>query len=89
MWDVADAGESNAGAERLTDDRVDRILKAVIAGSLIMFTVSVATLAAAASLLLWFYGAWSAWIEVAALAFCGLAVVLSIATVKMWLTDEL
>lgn len=89
MWDVADAGESNAGAERLTDDRVDRILKAVVAGSLIMFTVSVAVLAAAGSLLLWFYGAWSAWIEVAALTFCGLAVVLPIATVKMWLTDEL
>ena len=89
MWDVADAGESNAGAERLTDDRVDRILKAVVAGSLIMFTVSVAVLAAAGSLLLWFYGAWSAWIEVAALAFCGLDVALSIATVEIWLTDAL
>lgn len=89
MWDVADAGESNAGAERLTDDRVDRILKAIVAGSLIMFTASVAVLAAAGSLLLWFYGAWSAWIEVAVLAFCGLDVVLSIAAVKMWLTDEL
>lgn len=89
MWDVADAGESNAGAERLTDDRVDRILKAVVAGSLIMFTVSVAMLAAAGSLLLWFYGAWSVWIEVAVLAFCGLEVVLSIATVKTWLADEL
>lgn len=88
MWDVEDAGEGSARAEKFTDDRVDRILKAVIAGSLIMFTASVATLAAAASLLLWFYGAWSAWIEVAVLAFCGLAVVLSIATVKMWLTDE-
>lgn len=89
MWDVADAGKSNAVAERLTDDRVDRILKAIVAGSLIMFTVSVAVLAAAGSLLLWFYGAWSAWIEVAVLAFCGLDMVLSIATVKMWLADEL
>lgn len=89
MRDEADAGSTGARVERFTDDRVDRILKAVIAGSLIMLTGSGATLAAAASLLLWFYGAWSTWIEVAVLAFCGLVVVLSIAIVKMWLADEL
>ena len=89
MWDAADAGKSNAGAERFTDDRVDRMLKAIVAGSLIMLAGSVGTLAAVASLLLWFYGAWSAWIEVAVLAFCVLVVTLSITTVKMWLTDEL
>lgn len=72
--------DSKPGAE----DPVSRTLKTVVAGGFMLLAVSASFIAAVISLVLWFYGAWSAVVELIVLGACAMLTAGSIVLLVDW-----
>lgn len=88
--DTDEEREAHEGSLRSLDagSHVSRPARAAIAVCAVALSIAVALLAAAASLALWFYGAWPAGVELAMLAACVLVVALTAVSVRLWVHGE-
>lgn len=87
--DEEDGGGVDASSPQPADDHADKTRRTEVAGALVMLAAVVSLLAAAGSMMLWFYGAWSAGVEIGALAVCALTFVLAAVSARLWIAGEL
>ena len=89
--DTGKGKEAHVGSRRslYTGDNVNGPVRTAIAACAVALSIAVALPVAAVSLALWFYGAWTAVVELAVLAACVLGVALTAVSTRLWVHGEL